>query len=71
MGDLHVLKTRTTLDIPVKRVKAGARKNCEKCIVIGVDKNGKPYYASSVADQKEVLWMLEGFKHKLLTGDFE
>jgi hypothetical protein len=68
MADIHVLNMQTTLDIPVKRVKAGAKRNCEKCVVIGIDKQGKPYYASSFSDTKEMLYMVEKFKIDLLTG---
>ena len=61
---------QTTVDIPVSRVKRAAKKNCEKCLIIGVDKHGEEYFASSMADSREALWLAQRFIHKLLNGDF-
>lgn len=60
----------TTLDVPVERVREAAENSCEKLLCIGIDKEGKPYYASSFTDSHELLWMIERFKAKLLAGKF-
>jgi len=65
IGDFH-----TRNDIPVERVRQAAEEVCEKILIIGIDKNGKPYYSASFADGKQMLWMIEQFKHKLLSGKF-
>lgn len=58
--------TQTTVDIPAERVLEGAA-GCEEVIIIGA-KDGEPYYASSLADVYQQLWMIEKFKLKLLMG---
>jgi hypothetical protein len=57
-------------DLSVRRVRKAAKKSCEKLLCIGVDKRGRPYYASSFADAHQMLWMIERFKAKLLSGKF-
>lgn len=65
MGDVVDIKTSTTLDIPVEKVLDGVR-DCSEVIVIGVDENGEPRYASSISDAYRILWMVEKFKEQLL-----
>ncbi len=57
----------TTLDIPPERIlqKAGEA-GLMDVVVLGYDKNGDEYFASSVADGAEVLWLLERLKLQLL-----
>lgn len=57
----------TTLDVPPERVLRRAMEaDLEKVVVIGWDKEGEEYFASSVADGGDVLWMLERAKINLL-----
>lgn len=57
----------TKLDVPVERILAGAMvANLEGAVVVGVDKDGEFYFASSWADGSDVLWWLEIAKKKLL-----
>lgn len=60
----------TTQPIPAERVREAAEETCEKLLCIGIDKDGDPYYASSFADEQEMLWLIERFKQKLLLGKF-
>ena len=60
----------TSQDVPVERVRESAESECEKLLCIGIDKNGNPYYATSFSDGQEMLWMIERFKAKLLSGKF-
>jgi hypothetical protein len=57
----------TRLDIPTDRVLEAAKSHCsEGVIVIGWDDDGSLYFASSMADGGEVLWLLEMCKKRLL-----
>lgn len=39
----------------------------QSCIVIGFDKDGEEYYASSIADGATALWLLARMQHLLLS----
>lgn len=59
----------TRLDIPTSDVLDGAKDQCsDGVIVIGYDEDGDMYFASSMADGGEALWLLEQCKLALLTG---
>ena len=53
------LENVTTLDLPPDRVlrKAGEA-DLESVIVIGYDRDGNEYFASSIANGPEVVWAL-------------
>ena len=68
--NLIFLDTKTKLDIPAERVREAAEKNCEKLIVIGIDKDGNDYYAANFADAALTYFMVSKFQHKLLAGNF-
>lgn len=62
----------TKLDIPVDRVLDGAMDEQLRCVVVlGYDVDGKEYFASSIADGADVLWLLERLKLRLLTETAE
>jgi len=68
MGDVvEMAGLVTVLDIPPTRIlaKAAAAK-LESVVVIGFDKEGDFYFASSKADGSDVLWLIELAKKKLL-----
>lgn len=68
----QVLRFRgvTRLDLPVDRILDAARDESLGCvIVIGYDGSGEEYFASSIADGADVLWLLERTKQRLLTVD--
>ncbi len=57
----------TKLDIPANRVLEGAIGTLDGGVVVmGWDKDGELYFASSIADGGEVLWLLEKAKSELL-----
>lgn len=56
----------TRLDIPADRVVESAVGKLDKAVVIGWDKDGDFYFASSYASGPEVLWLLEKTRQKLL-----
>lgn len=56
----------TRLDIDPDQVLQEALGNVEGVVLIGYDKTGEHYFASSYADGGEVLWLLEACKKKLM-----
>jgi hypothetical protein len=57
----------TTLDMDPERIMEGARKaNLSDIVILGYDQAGDEWFASSVADGAEVLWLLERLKLQLL-----
>jgi hypothetical protein len=69
MAEVLVFPGWTQLPIPVARVLEGAT-GCTAVLVLGEDGNGRFYAASSIADGHTLLWWLETFRHKLLSGDY-
>lgn len=62
----------TKHDLPVERIIEGAQAADLKCIVVlGYDPEGGEYFASSISDGADVLWLLERLKLKLLTTDVQ
>jgi len=59
----------TRLDIPVDRVLDAAKEDIsDRVVVLGWDKDGELYFASSFADGGEVLWLMEKAKLALLNA---
>lgn len=56
----------TKLDIPADRVLEAAIGILDKVVVMGYDHEGREYFASSIADGGDVLWLPERSKKKLL-----
>jgi hypothetical protein len=68
MGEVVDLRVATTLDIPCERVlRRATEADLETVIVIGREKDGELYFASSVADGGDVLWLMEHAKKALLS----
>lgn len=61
----------TKLDIPVDHVIESALGRLEGVVILGYDKDGQEYFASSYADGGDMLWLLERAKKALLevTGE--
>ncbi len=67
-----VLPVITSLDIPPERVLNGAlNADLDRVVVMGYDKEGNEYFASSIADGADVVWLAERMKLKLLTIQIE
>lgn len=74
MGKVIPLGGVTRLDLPPDRILEGAKGQLEGVVVMGWDKDGGQYFASSYAAGPEVLWLLESCKQSLLnvkTGEQE
>lgn len=59
----------TDEDIPVARVLDAARQ-CASVLVLGEHVDGTFYCASSTGDGATLVWWMECFKHRLLSGDY-
>ena len=68
MGEVVELDVITRLDIPVERIlrKAGEA-DLTKVFVLGYCENGELYFASSIADGGDLLWLMEKAKGALLS----
>lgn len=56
----------TTLDIDPDRILQSAIGKMDQVVLIGWDKDGQEYFASSVSDGGTVLWHMERAKLQLL-----
>ena len=59
----------TKLDIPVDQILEGAKGKMDTIVIMGYDKDGIEYFASSAADGGDVLWLLERLKKVLLEDE--
>jgi len=48
-----------------------AAKGLKEVLVLGENAEGEWYFASSTGDIGTLLWLVEAFKHDLLSGDFD
>jgi hypothetical protein len=69
MAEILVFPGWTSLPLPVERVLEAATA-CTRVLVLGDAADGSFYAAASVGDGQTLLWWLETFKHKLLSGDY-
>ena len=60
------LEMVTKLDIPVDRVLEKAVGQLDSVVILGYDKEGDEYFASSNADGGDVMWLIERAKKRLL-----
>jgi len=66
MGKVIPMNGLTKLDLPIDRVLDDAKGELEGVILIGYDKEGEEYFASTYADGGEILWLIERLKKRLL-----
>ena len=60
------LNNITHLDLPPDRILENAIGKMDSVVLLGYDKEGTEYFASSIADGGDVLWLLERCKQDLL-----
>lgn len=60
------LNNVTRLDIPVDRVLESAKGELKSVVILGYDKDDEEYFASSIADGADVLWLLRRCELELL-----
>jgi hypothetical protein len=67
MGAVVTFTGITPFDLPADRVLADATaRGLKSVVVIGYEEDGGEFFASSIADGADVLWLLERTKHKLM-----
>lgn len=66
MGKIIPIRGVTKLDIPPDRILEAAKGQMEGVVIIGFDKDGEVYAASSYADGGTVMWLLEACKNKMM-----
>ena len=66
MAEVHYLNGVTRLDLPPDRVLERAVGKLTGVLVLGYDKDGDFYAASSYADGGVLLWLMEHCKHELM-----
>ena len=64
--DLIIVPGATCPDIPVDKVLQTAIGKLNEVVVIGTYKDGREYFASSIADGPNVNWMLDRAKKALI-----
>ena len=71
MGKVIQLDTMTYLDLPPDRILESAKEKLSGVVVLGwVDNEQEDlYFASSIADGADVLWLLEKCKQQLMNFD--
>lgn len=68
MGTVIPLNAVTRLDLPPNQILDAARDELECVVVLGYDHDGQEYFATSLADGGEVLWLLERCKVALFAA---
>ena len=58
----------TKNDIDPNKPLTGALDKLKMCVVLGYEHDGKEYFAASTGNAPEVVFLVERFKHFLLTG---
>jgi hypothetical protein len=69
MGKLIKYNGITRLDLPVQQILDTASEGLdhkEGIVILGYDKEGETYFASSLADGREVLWLLQRAIHDVM-----
>ena len=67
MGKVVQFNGEKREDVPISEVLDHAKTQLEGGVVlIGYDKSGELYFASSYADNALTLWLLENAKHELI-----
>ena len=70
MSNVVELNCQTTLDLPAERVLMNALEaDLDTAVVIGYDKQGDLYFASTTADGGNVVWLFEKGKLALLGAE--
>lgn len=60
----------TPLPIPAWRVLEAAAE-CQAVLVLGLNAEGEFYVAASLSDKATLLYWMDTFKHKLLSGEYD
>lgn len=70
-GNVIDLGVITTLDLNPDRVLEAAKERLEYVVIVGFDKDGDFYFASSRSDGGDCIWVLEMAKKQLLEVELD
>jgi len=71
MSNVVNLGGATRLDIPAERVlNAALEADLSEVVILGRDQEGNEYFASSIADGADVVWLADRLKFKLISGEY-
>lgn len=71
MAPVEFMDVTTTLDVPPDRVLEGAKGHLQDVLLLGWDKDGSLYVASSIGqDATKMTDLASRFLHKYYNGDF-
>lgn len=70
MGEVVRLNCLTTLDISPDDVLNSAVGKLDQVLILGWDKDGELYVASSTSDMKLTVYLATKFVHKEMNGDY-
>lgn len=65
MADVIKFNGITKLDLSPDHVLEEAKGNLQSVVIMGYDNEGEEYFASSISDGAEVVWLAELFKRRL------
>jgi hypothetical protein len=69
-GKVITLDTVTRLNLPPDRIIEAAKGKLKEVVILGYDEDGQEYFASSIANGPDVVWLMERLKKQLLSvGD--
>jgi hypothetical protein len=71
MSNVILFNGITKLDLDPDMVLENSKGKLEGVILLGYDKDGEEYFASTYADGGEVLWLIERMKLRLLNVGVE
>ena len=71
MGNVIEFNGITKLDLDPERVLEKARGRLESVVIMGYDKDGHEYFASSISNGPEVNWLIDSLKARLLAVEPE
>lgn len=66
VDNVVVLPVVTSLPLDPTRVLGEAMGQVTKVVIFGVTETGEEYFASSISDGADILWMMERARHKLM-----
>ena len=66
MGNVVPIGCITRLDLPADQILDAANGKLDSVVVMGYDKDGNEYFASSIADGGSALWLMERCRQRLL-----
>jgi len=71
MGEVISFRGVTKLDLDPDTVLENTKGQLSNFVILGFDKDNELFFSSTIADGGDVLWLLEHFKHKLISGNYD